>query len=123
VQDQLDQSRVLQQHIEHENLKTKHQVLILQEALANSQLKCQKLEDQFEDYSLASKFDTDALHLWCTQILTGIQVYEIIQWNCFERKYCRRHQSHHAAMRFVAFRSEETQATQFHYGSRAFSMS
>jgi hypothetical protein len=63
VQDQLDQSRVLQQHIEHENLKTKHQVLVLQEALANSQLKCQKMEDQFEDYSLASKFDTDALHL------------------------------------------------------------
>lgn len=55
LQDQLDQSRVLQQHIEQENLKTKHQILVLQEALSDSQQKCQKLEDQFEDYSLASK--------------------------------------------------------------------
>jgi hypothetical protein len=55
LQDQLDQSRVLQQHTEQENLKTKHQVLILQEELSHTQQKCNQLEAQFEDYSLACK--------------------------------------------------------------------
>ncbi len=54
-QDQLDQSRVLQQHIDQENAKAKHHILVLQEDLANAQQKCHHLEAQFEDYSLASK--------------------------------------------------------------------
>jgi hypothetical protein len=54
-QDQLDQSRVLQQHIDQENVKAKHQILVLQEDLSNAQQKCHHLESQFEDYSLASK--------------------------------------------------------------------
>jgi hypothetical protein len=55
LKDQLDQSRVLQQHIEQENITAKHQILVLQEELSNSQQKCHQLEAQFEDYSLASK--------------------------------------------------------------------
>jgi hypothetical protein len=46
---------VLQQHIEQENITAKHQILVLQEELSNSQQKCHQLEAQFEDYSLASK--------------------------------------------------------------------
>jgi hypothetical protein len=55
LQDQLDQSRVLQQHIEQENSQAKHHILVLQEELSNSQRKCHEFETQIEDYSLASK--------------------------------------------------------------------
>ncbi len=52
----MDQSRVLQQHTDQENINAKHHILILQEDLSRSQQKCHQLEAQFEDYSLASKF-------------------------------------------------------------------
>ena len=55
-QDQLEQSRVLQQHTEQENHKIKHHILILEEELSNSKQRCHQLEAQIEDYSLASKY-------------------------------------------------------------------
>ena len=85
LQDQLDQSRVLQQHIEQENSQAKHHILILQEELSNSQRKCHEFETQIEDYSLASKCVLCCLHL--IDMFTISQVHEVFQRSRFDWRY------------------------------------